>query len=353
MTTCNDLHHNQPVPGSLEVRIYRIDTDPAPPREVELYATDTEQNDLKIVIWEKHSISGDWHPGDDYKITGGRVQRYDDVSGPEVRIHSNDEFTIERLDNISTPTRLLVVGDTHIGYRHRDRSEKPTWARSVDAHKGFNQALDIAQEHSVDAILHAGDVFDHKATDSDCVTVTEALVDPLKADIPLYYIRGNHDTEYGIESLQMFAEGAEMRLRLSADPITLDDPNVNLFGIDYTAGNLTNIDSDSFVSAATDRNILVLHEKPYPLVDKQGTLTYDDGANVSNLLDSVSANIDLIVTGHMHVGTRGRIPGHDIPVIVTGPTARISQYKKDNRPSVWLVTVSEHDLSIDRIKLSS
>jgi hypothetical protein len=151
----------------------------------------------------------------------------------------------------------------------------------------------------------------------------------------------------------MFADGAEMRLRLSTDPITLDNPTVNLFGIDYTAGNFPDDDLDSFVSAPTDRNILVLHEKPYPLVDEQGTLIYDDGANVSNLLDSVSANIDLIVTGHMHVGTQGRIPGYDTPVIVTGPTARISQYKKDNRPSVWLVTVSEHDLSIDRINLGS
>lgn len=348
MTTCKDLRHDHPVPGSLEIRVSEINRKPVSPREVELYATDAAHNNLKIIIWKKHGISGDWHTNSKYKITGGRIKRYDDVSGPEVRIHSNDQLAIERLD---TTSRFLVIGDTHVGYRHRNRSKKPTWARSVDARKGFNQALDYAQENSVDAILHAGDVFDHNATESDCLAVTEALVEPLRANIPFYYIEGNHDTNDGMKSLKQFASGAEMRLRLNTDPVSLENPTVNLYGIDHTAGNLPDTDLSSVSSMPQGWNVLVLHETPYPVVDEQGTLVYDDGTDVSEFLAAVSPTIDLVVTGHMHVGKRGRIYEHDVPVIITGPTARISKYKQDNSPSIWLVTVSESSLTIDRIPI--
>lgn len=353
MTTCDDLRHDQPLPGSLKVHVNEVNYQPTPPREIEIHAEDTEGGKLKIVIWRKHNVSGSWATGGDYEISGGRVKRYEDASGPQVRVHSNSDFAINRLATTRNPTQILLVGDTHVGYRHRDPDEKPSWAQSLDARKGFTQALKVAQEHSVDAIVHAGDVFDHKATESDCVTVTEELVEPLKSGIPFYHIRGNHDTDYGMESLQMFADGAEMPLRLNTDPISVETPTVNMFGIDHTAKNLPDLDMDSFDPKSIGQDILILHEKPYPIVDEQSSLIYDDGANVAELVSSVSINIDLIVTGHMHVSKRGRIPGYNVPVLVTGPTAKISQYKKDNRPSVWLVTVSENNLEVERIELGS
>lgn len=352
MTTADDIRHNQPVSGTLRFTINKVDHSPTPPRDVELTATDSDGNQFQIVLWEKHDVNGDWVINEKYALTGGRGKRYSNTS-PEVVIDSNKALEIERLDSEPSATELLIVGDTHIGYRYRNRSEKRPWARSVDARDGFKQALEVAISRDVDAIVHAGDVFDHKATRSDCIGVTADLMVPLGADIPIYYIRGNHDTDYGIESLQHFADGAEMRLRLGTEPITLGDPSVNLFGIDYTAGDLPKGGLESTVSTFFDRNILVLHEKPYPVTNDQGSLIYNTGADVSAFLELVSVDIDLVVTGHMHVGKQGRVVGHDVPVVVTGPTSTISKYKKDNKPSVWLTRITEDDLTIERLELRS
>lgn len=351
MTTREDITHNQRVTDPIEVTVYDINTSPPSPRDVELKVTDRDGNRLKIVLWNTHDISGDWEHGETYTLVGGRGKRYSNTKGLDVSIHSNDQLVIERLESRADVTRLLLMGDTHIGYRHRSRADKSKWAYRVDAREGFQRALDVAQNQAVDAIIHAGDVFDHGPLKSDHIGVTEALVEPLKMGIPFYYVRGNHDRDRGMKSLRQFAEGAEMRLRLNTDPMTVGEPAVNLFGIDHTAGSLPSGELKSTVATYFDTNILVLHETPYPVVDDQGSLLYTEGADVGAYLDALSIEIDLVVTGHMHVGRRGTVRGHDVPLVVTGPTAPISAYEKDNQPSVWLVTISEDGLSIDRQEL--
>lgn len=348
--TCNELHHGQRLQDSMEIRVRKQNTNPSPPRDVELYATGPEGAELQVILWEKHNQSKDYNIGRTYLITGGRVKRYKDATGPEVRVHSNDEFLMKPVKRSSDSIEVLVVSDTHVGYPNRMSTAKPNWARSPSARNRFREAIDIAKANAVDAILHAGDIFDHKAAEDDCRWVARNLFTSLESEIPFYYIRGNHDTDQGIEHLEEVAEATQMQLRLGNHPATLKNPRVNIFGLDYTAKEFPSEDPIPAASEVAGQNILVLHKKLHPIVNDQGDDIYKSGADITGLLDSIAGSIDLVVAGHMHVGTEGRISEHDVPVIMVGPTIRISKQTKDNQPSVWLVTLSQNDLRIERIE---
>jgi len=102
-------------------------------------------------------------------------------------------------------------------------------------------------------------------------------------------------------------------------------------------------------------SILVLHNTPYPAVDESGSPIYRNDPNHLDLrefLDRADEWLDLIVSGHMHVGSRASIAGYDTPLLVTGPTAEISTSTQENHPSTWLLTISEGDVQIERTELA-
>lgn len=67
-------------------------------------------------------------------------------------------------DQSGDQTQFLVLGDTHVGYRHRSTSKKSKWADSADDLVEFRRAMSLARDLQVDAVIHAGDVFDHQNT---------------------------------------------------------------------------------------------------------------------------------------------------------------------------------------------
>jgi hypothetical protein len=96
---------------------------------------------------------------------------------------------------------------------------------------------------------------------------------------------------------------------------------------------------------------LVVHESPHPVVDEIGSQLYQkdsNRANISPFIESADFDIDLIVTGHLHVADRPRVQGHDIPVLVTGPTIPISAYEKNSNPSTWLLTATSSGIDLTR-----
>lgn len=194
METSSGLQHKQSVTGPLEVTVCEVDTDPVSFRDVELMTTDAEGVELQVVTWKKHDVTAEWEVGATYAITGGRVKRYSDASGPDLRIHSNADFDVQRVTPNLGSLQFLVVGDTHVGYRHRPSSTKPPWARKVDNRRTFSQSLARARDLDFDAVVHAGDVFDHRITPEDRDHVREEIQRTHDAGIPVYYILGNTTT---------------------------------------------------------------------------------------------------------------------------------------------------------------
>lgn len=348
--TSSGLRHNQSVTGPLEVTVHEVDTDPASPRDVELIATDAEGVDLQVVTWKKHDVTVEWEVGATYAITGGRAKRYIDASGPELRIHSNTDFAIERVTPTSDPLRLLIVGDTHVGYRHRSSSAKPPWAREVDNRRTFSRSLARARDIDVDAVVHAGDVFDHEITQTDTDHVREEIKQTHDAGIPFYFILGNHDNKASNETLR---QGPG--IHLASQTMNLEQGTVWISGLDYGAGEFSGPLPEAVVDGKPSTSILVIHDTPYPAVDEIGSPIHRNDPNQLDLrefLDEADEWLDLIVSGHMHVASRGSIAGYDTPLLVTGPTAEISTATQENYPSTWLLTIFEGEIQIEREELA-
>jgi DNA repair protein SbcD/Mre11 len=92
--------------------------------------------------------------------------------------------------------RLLHTGDWHVGRTIRGRS------RTDEFDDVLQEVVGIATQEGVDAVLVAGDLYDHRAPgpESDAL-VFEALVRLYEASIPVIAIPGNHDSPPRLKAL--------------------------------------------------------------------------------------------------------------------------------------------------------
>lgn len=341
MVNRDDVPHEKGLPEPIRLTVTSVNNRPKRRRDVELTATDSNGDEIRIVVWETHDVDQQWIEGVEYEVEGARGKRY----GTHVELHSTNAFQVREIDPPEA-TRLLVLGDTHVGYRHRPESEKPRWARDVNGRDVFTRCLSRARSADVDAIVHAGDVFDHHNVRGDRNLVGQEIERCARAGIPFYYVFGNHDDTKGRQLLERSSG-----IHLEQDIPLVGEPPVNLIGMDHAGHAFPTEAPDAPVEMLLNRNIAVIHETPYPVVDEQDGLVYENDSNeadISGFIDSAHFGVDLLVTGHLHVAKEARVRGYRIPVLVTGPTIPISTYEKENRPSTWLVTVSDDGIDYDR-----
>jgi exonuclease SbcD len=92
--------------------------------------------------------------------------------------------------------RLLHTGDWHIGKSLRGRS------RAEEFDDALEEVVGIALQEGVDALLVAGDLYEHRspAPDADGL-LFEALIRLHEAGVPVVAIPGNHDSAIRLEAL--------------------------------------------------------------------------------------------------------------------------------------------------------
>lgn len=129
MVTRDDVPHDRRLPDSIVITVTEVDTRPKHPRDVELIATHENGDELHVIIWKAHNIDQKWVEGQDYDLDGARGKRYSKRTRTRVELHSTSAFQVREI-NQPESTQLLVMGDTYVGYRHRPRSENPSWAQS-------------------------------------------------------------------------------------------------------------------------------------------------------------------------------------------------------------------------------
>ncbi|MDR5672587.1 DNA double-strand break repair protein Mre11 [Halalkaliarchaeum sp. AArc-GB] len=124
------------------------------------------------------------------------------------------------------PTRVLHTGDTHVGYEQYHSPE-----RRRDFLEAFEQVVDDAIEESVDAVVHAGDLFhDRRPSLPDLLGTLELLRRLDAADIPFLAVVGNHESTRRGQWLDLF-ESMDLATRLGAEPVEVGE--TAFYGLDH------------------------------------------------------------------------------------------------------------------------
>jgi DNA repair exonuclease SbcCD nuclease subunit len=123
--------------------------------------------------------------------------------------------------------KILHTADTHIGARQYGFEE-----RRVDFSTAFQRVIDIAIDEKVDAVIHAGDLFDDRTpTAEDLHETLHALFQLKEAGIPFLGVVGNHEQRRGVQWLDLFAK-LNLAVHLGAEPYEL--AGVKFYGLDYS-----------------------------------------------------------------------------------------------------------------------
>jgi exonuclease SbcD len=103
--------------------------------------------------------------------------------------------------------RFLHTADWHVGKAIRGRSRADEFAAALD------EVVGIARDEGVDALLLAGDVYEHRAPAPEADSlVFEAFVRIREAGIPVVAIPGNHDSAMRMEALAKLLRPIEVHM---------------------------------------------------------------------------------------------------------------------------------------------
>ena len=254
-------------------------------------------------------------------------------------------------------TRVIHTGDTHVGYRQyhspdrrqdfldafeaviddavepRSTSDRSSAGDAVDSEgsespRGDGTAVDSEEPRSsgrrtgsVDAVVHAGDLFHDRRPDlPDLLGVLSALRRLDAADVPFLAIVGNHEATRGSQWLDLF-ENLGLATRLGADPTVVGD--TAFYGLDHVPrSRRDDLDYDFAPPPAdAEATALVGHGlfTPFPHAD------WDTEA----MLDAATVDFDAVLLGDNHVADTAQVD--DTWVTYCGSTERASASERDAR----------------------
>src|SRR2546421_3667741 len=102
--------------------------------------------------------------------------------------------------------RFLHTGDWHVGKAIRGRSRSDEFAAALD------EVVGIAAAEAVDAVLIAGDLYEHRAASPEADgLVFETLVRLHEARTPVVVIPGNHDSALRLEAMAKLLRAIDVR----------------------------------------------------------------------------------------------------------------------------------------------
>lgn len=104
--------------------------------------------------------------------------------------------------------RILFSADWHLGYTLGGANQQP---RLGDQARQMRQVADVCEQHAVDVLAIAGDVFEAQDKGHARAAVramTEALAVPLARGMRVVAIAGNHDRDYFMDTANVWLDAA-------------------------------------------------------------------------------------------------------------------------------------------------
>jgi hypothetical protein len=274
-----------------------------------------------------------------------------------ILVSSTDEVqkAIETLEEYrqyisEVSVKILHVADTHLGYAHRStyKSKGYTPNHEVDCLGAFEEVIDVAKRNEVDAVVHAGDVFDHYVEEEDIDSFRQHISDLRRNEISFHFVIGDHDglsATYGgenaVSELFEMARKEDIDL-LDGEPSVLGGGIVALYGVGHVGLGVEDWNHstdewryDGWDESWWDNPGLSFVEEPnteHSVLCSHGKFSEDGNMPASEVVENSNFWFDKLLLGDRHIpvdDVGGYIDAH-----YAGPTQRISRSKKDIEPRV-------------------
>ena len=201
--------------------------------------------------------------------------------------------------------RILHCADTHIGTRQYNLD-----ARRSDFSAAFQHVVNIAIDEGVEAVVHAGDLFDDRTPTAEDLQETLSSLFLLKnAKIPLLAIVGNHEQRRGVQWIDLFAQ-LELAVHLGETPYELS--GFRFYGVDYAGRK-------EVKPYQLKGGIIVCHQ----LIDKV------QSHSEMKFSELASCGADVVLLGDYHEHHQWR--ENDVLITYSGSTERWSLGEKGAR----------------------
>jgi DNA repair protein SbcD/Mre11 len=193
--------------------------------------------------------------------------------------------------------RIGHLADTHLGFRRWSyTTTRGDNQRELDVYDVFNQAIDQMVDRQVDAVVHAGDLFETHHPSTRALQIALDGFGRLRdAGIPLVAIPGNHSTGHVFGVLERFGVHAIWR---DPDTVRLGDLAVTGIPHDHDRDAFLKRLRDARPDSSAEFNVLVLH------AGTEGLAGGGDRESRSieleaEMLDE-GADFDYVALGHLH-----------------------------------------------------
>ena len=129
--------------------------------------------------------------------------------------------------------KLLHCADLHLDSKMTSNlTKEKARERKAELLYTFDRMLRYAVEHQVEAIMIAGDLFDTKNVSAAARNVVKnGILD--HSDIPFFYLRGNHDADSFLSSLEEMPDNLKM-FGESWISYELDQDRITVTGVELT-----------------------------------------------------------------------------------------------------------------------
>ena len=226
-------------------------------------------------------------------------------------------------------TRVIHTGDTHVGYRQYHSPE-----RRQDFLAAFRRVVDDAIESDVDAVVHAGDLFNDRRPDLQDLLGTISILESLReADIPFLAIVGNHEDARNGQWLDLF-EQLGLATHLDDEGTVVGE--TAFYGLDYVPESKRESLEYEFEPTDVEHAALVGHGlfAPFPHGDW----------DLREILDQATIDFDAVLLGDDHTPDTKQLDG--TWVTYCGSTERTSAAEREARG--YNLVEFDGDVSITR-----
>ena len=239
--------------------------------------------------------------------------------------------------------RILHLADSHIGADLPARPRSQRRRRGDDFVDSYRRALQLAETHDVDLVIHAGDVFDRPDPHhSAMAAAAEPLLRQAAAGRPVVIVPGNHERS----TLPAFLLFSHPNIHIVREPVTL---TFNLRGTRVGVAALPCIRRRSaplfadtlratrWEDARADVNLLAVHQTFESATCGPVGFRFRGGEDVIER-SAVPREFQYVAAGHIHRHQELETwDGDGPPIVYAGSPDRITLAERDEPKGAMLL----------------